>query len=187
MFSRYQRAGTRPAGTGPNPAHGPAANENTAHLAHTAAAHDAKPGNQKDHRRREKLADVKVKLHHAILDKLNLAAIEQVSESDLRTEIAAITAETLGELQVVLTRNERQSINQDLFDEVMGLGPLEPLLKDETVTDILVNGPDNVFVERDGRLTLSETRFKDDKHLARIIDKIVSAVGRRVDESNPYV
>ncbi|MGB0799373.1 MAG: CpaF family protein, partial [Planktomarina sp.] len=78
-------------------------------------------------------------------------------------------------------------LSEELFDEVMGLGPLEPLLQDDTVTDILVNGPHKVFVERDGKLTLSAVRFKDNKHLARVIDKIVSAVGRRVDESNPYV
>ncbi len=178
MFSKYQRAANRPA---PGPANLATLPPQTA----TDLAANSKIAKQQ--KRREKLADVKLQLHQAILDKLNLAAIETVSEADLRAEIAAISTETLNDLQVVLNRDERQTINQDLFDEVMGLGPLEPLLKDETVTDILVNGPDNVFVERDGRLSLSNVRFKDDKHLARIIDKIVSAVGRRVDESNPYV
>jgi pilus assembly protein CpaF len=78
-------------------------------------------------------------------------------------------------------------LNVELFDEVTGLGPLEPLLKDDTVNDILVNGPNRVFVERAGRLELTDVRFKNERHLLRIIDKIVSAVGRRVDESNPYV
>jgi len=86
-----------------------------------------------------------------------------------------------------LNREERATLNQDLFDEVTGLGPLEPLLKDDTINDILVNGPQQVFVERAGKLELTDTTFKDERHLLRIIDKIVSAVGRRVDESNPYV
>jgi pilus assembly protein CpaF len=90
-------------------------------------------------------------------------------------------------MSVVLNKEERSLLHQDLYDEVTGLGPLEPLLKDDTVSDILVNGPKRVFVERNGKLTLSETTFRDEKHLLRIIDKIVSAVGRRVDESNPYV
>ena len=88
---------------------------------------------------------------------------------------------------IVLNREDRQTIQSELFDEVTGLGPLETLLKDETVNDILVNGPNRVFVERAGRLELTDIRFKDERHLLRIIDKIVSAVGRRVDESTPYV
>jgi len=88
---------------------------------------------------------------------------------------------------IVLNREERTTLNQDLFFEVTGLGPLEVLLKDDTVNDILVNGPQQIFVERAGKLELTDVTFKDEKHLMRIIDKIVSAVGRRVDESNPYV
>ncbi|WP_110814211.1 CpaF family protein [Pseudoroseicyclus aestuarii] len=138
-------------------------------------------------RRRERLADIKLDLHRALLDNLNLAALERASESDLKAEIAAITDETLQEKEIVLNREERQALNQDLYDEVTGLGPLEPLLKDDSVNDILVNGPHQVFVERNGRLEISDISFKDERHLLRIIDKIVSAVGRRVDESNPYV
>ena len=87
----------------------------------------------------------------------------------------------------MLNREDRQTLNKELYDEVTGLGPLETLLQDETVNDILVNGPRQVFVERNGKLELSDVTFKDERHLLRIIDKIVSAVGRRVDESNPYV
>jgi len=89
-------------------------------------------------------------------------------------------------MSVSLNATDRGILHQDLYDEVMGLGPLEPLLKDETVNDILVNGPNRIFVERGGKLTLTDITFKDERHLLRIIDKIVSAVGRRVDESNPY-
>jgi pilus assembly protein CpaF len=126
-------------------------------------------------------------MHHRLLDNLNLSALEGAKESELRAEINAITSEQLAEMGVVLNREDRQMLNVELFDEVTGLGPLEPLLKDDTVNDILVNGPNRVFVERAGRLELTDVRFKDERHLLRIIDKIVSAVGRRVDESNPYV
>ena len=141
----------------------------------------------KEKKRKERLSEVKLDLHKTLLDNLNLAALETAAEQDLRTEINAISAERLEELGVVLNRDERTQLSQDLFDEVTGLGPLEALLKDDTVNDILVNGPQQIFVERAGKLQLTDITFKDEKHLLRIIDKIVSAVGRRVDESNPYV
>ncbi|MGR3341755.1 MAG: CpaF family protein, partial [Paracoccaceae bacterium] len=138
-------------------------------------------------KRKARLGEVKVELHKRLLDDLNLAALDTATESDLRAEISAIAGEALEEMAVVLNRDERATLNQELYDEVTGLGPLEPLLKDDTVDDILVNGPHQIFVERDGKLELTDTVFKDERHLLRIIDKIVSAVGRRVDESNPYV
>ncbi len=141
----------------------------------------------KEKKRKERLGEIKLELHKRLLDNLNLSALENASESDLRSEIVAISGEALDEMGVVLNREERQTLNQDLYDEVTGLGPLEPLLKDDSVNDILVNGPQQVFVERAGKLELTDTTFKDERHLLRIIDKIVSAVGRRVDESNPYV
>ncbi|NNE81829.1 MAG: CpaF family protein [Silicimonas sp.] len=141
----------------------------------------------KERKRKERLGEIKLELHKRLLDNLNLSALDTATESDLRSEIVAISGEALDEMGVVLNREERQTLNQDLYDEVTGLGPLEPLLKDETINDILVNGPQQVFVERAGKLELTDTSFKDERHLLRIIDKIVSAVGRRVDESNPYV
>lgn len=141
----------------------------------------------KERKRKQRLGEIKLELHKRLLDNLNLAALENASEGDLRAEIISISGEALDEMGVVLNREERQTLNQDLYDEVTGLGPLEPLLKDDSVNDILVNGPQQVFVERAGRLELTDTTFKDERHLLRIIDKIVSAVGRRVDESNPYV
>jgi len=141
----------------------------------------------KEKRRKERLGEIKLELHKALLDNLNLAALESASEQELRSEINAIANETLEDMGIVLNRDERQSLSQDLFFEVTGLGPLETLLKDESVNDILVNGPQQIFVERDGKLELTDITFKDERHLLRIIDKIVSAVGRRVDESNPYV
>ncbi|HCQ66375.1 MAG TPA: type II secretion system protein E [Rhodobacteraceae bacterium] len=138
-------------------------------------------------KRRLRLGEIKVELHKQLLDNLNLAALDTASEKDLRAEIGTIAAEVLTEMNVVLNREEKTILNQELFDEVTGLGPLEPLLKDDTVNDILVNGPHQIFVERSGKLSLTDVQFKDERHLLRIIDKIVSAVGRRVDESNPHV
>ena len=142
---------------------------------------------EKDIKRRQRLDEIKTEMHSRLLDNLNLSALETAKEADLRAEITAIVSEQLNELGIVLNREDRQTLNVELFDEVTGLGPLEPLLKDPDVNDILVNGPNRVFVERAGKLSLTDVRFKDERHLLRIIDKIVSAVGRRVDESNPYV
>jgi pilus assembly protein CpaF len=141
----------------------------------------------KERKRKERLNDIKLDLHHTLLDNLNLAALETATEKDLRAEINAISVEALEDKGIALNRDDRQLVFQELYDEVTGLGPLEPLLKDESISDILINGPKRIFVERNGKLGLSEVTFKDEKHLLRIIDKIVSAVGRRVDESNPYV
>ena len=141
----------------------------------------------KEKKRKDRLAELKQELHKRLLDSLNLAALEQASEANLKAEISSIAAEALDEMAVSLNKEDRAILNQELYDEVMGLGPLEPLLKDESVNDILVNGPNRIFVERGGKLELTDITFKDERHLLRIIDKIVSAVGRRVDESNPYV
>ncbi|EKE44430.1 type II/IV secretion system protein, TadA subfamily [Oceaniovalibus guishaninsula JLT2003] len=196
MFSRYRKpddpasalsrtAVPAPAGRdAPAVALPPATSQATASAGRVQA--QVEPAG-KDRRRREKLGEIKVRIHQELLENLNLAALEQASEADLKAEITAIAGETLGDLGAVLNRDERQGLIQDLYDEVKGLGPLETLLKDDTVNDILVNGPQQIFVERDGRLTLTDVTFKDERHLLRIIDKIVSAVGRRVDESNPYV
>nr|WP_229738278.1 CpaF family protein [Sinisalibacter lacisalsi] len=145
------------------------------------------PAPDKERKRKERLGEIKGELHKYLLDNLNLSALETASERDLRAEITDLAVEALEEMNVVLNREERTQLNKELFDEVTGLGPLEPLLKDDSVNDILVNGPHQIFVERDGKLTLTDVTFKDERHLLRIIDKIVSAVGRRVDESNPYV
>ncbi|MCU0901853.1 MAG: CpaF family protein [Cypionkella sp.] len=200
MFSRFKKpeAGPAPTGLKPVTSSGPVA---------PVAAQAAKPiavasrpvqtapppktpaeavAQDKEKKRKEKLMELKVELHKRLLDNLNLSALEKASESSLKQEIASITAEALDEMSVALNAQDRQILHQELYDEVMGLGPLEALLKDDTVNDILVNGPKRIFVERAGKLSLTDITFKDERHLLRIIDKIVSAVGRRVDESNPY-
>ena len=201
MFSKYKKPTAAGGAAKPTPAANPKINVAAAVEAAPKAAAapqsmmkprpSKKPGEvapmDKEKRRKERLGEIKLELHKALLDNLNLAALESASEQELRNEINAIANETLEDMGIVLNRDERQSLSQDLFFEVTGLGPLETLLKDDSVNDILVNGPQQIFVERDGRLQLTDVTFKDERHLLRIIDKIVSAVGRRVDESNPYV
>lgn len=131
--------------------------------------------------------DLKVELHRRLIDLINLSALETMTRSQIETEIGELVHEQLAQQKHALNHDERKQLVADILDELLGLGPLEPLLQDHSITDILVNGPEVVFVERKGVLERVETRFKDDKHLLRIIQKIVSAVGRRVDESSPFV
>lgn len=131
--------------------------------------------------------DLKVELHQRLLNVINLSALETLSREQIKGEIGDIVAEQLAHQNHALNLAERKQLVDDVLDELLGLGPLEPLLKDPSITDILVNGHLNVFVERHGVLAKSSSRFKDEKHLLRIIQKIVSDVGRRVDESSPLV
>ncbi len=194
MFSKYKKSSAEPVAA---PAAAAAAAKVAEEVATEASpkvvrrAAPVKPAEvavlDKERKRKERMQEIKLELHRALLDNLNLAALEHATEKDLRQEINAIAGEVLEEKNIILNREDRQTLNQELFDEVTGLGPLETLLKDDTVNDILVNGPKQIFVERAGKLELTDITFKDERHLLRIIDKIVSAVGRRVDESNPYV
>ena len=131
--------------------------------------------------------DLKVELHQRLLDLINLSALDNMSREQIQDEVGDIVLEELDKQRHALNHAERRRLVDDVLDELLGLGPLEPLLKDSTITDILVNGHNNVFVERYGVLETSPMRFKDEKHLVRIIQKIVSAVGRRIDESSPMV
>jgi pilus assembly protein CpaF len=131
--------------------------------------------------------DLKMRVHHQLLERINLAVLDKLPRKKIEEEISQIVAELLDEDGEVVNKTERASLVEDVLDELLGLGPLEPLLQDETITDILVNGHETVFVERRGLLERVQTRFQDEKHLLRIIQKIVSAVGRRVDESSPFV
>ena len=131
--------------------------------------------------------NLKVELHRRLLDLINLSALEKMTRPQIETEIGELVHEQLALQKHALNQEERKRLVADILDELLGLGPLEPLLQDHSITDILVNGHDVVFVERSGVLERAETRFKDERHLLRIIQKIVSAVGRRVDESSPFV
>lgn len=131
--------------------------------------------------------DLKVDLHQRLLDVINLSALETMTRDQIQRELGEIVQEQLAQQNQALNLSERRQLVDDVLDELLGLGPLEPLLKDPTITDIMVNTHRTVFVERFGRLEETAARFKDEKHLSRIITKIVSAVGRRVDEHQPMV
>jgi pilus assembly protein CpaF len=129
----------------------------------------------------------KQRIYERLLKVLDLSLLGSLEESAARNQIREITNRLLLEESAPLSLAQRQFVTRRIEDEVMGHGPLEPLLADPTISDILVNGHDQVYIERRGKLELTEVRFNDDAHLMNIIDRIVSAVGRRVDESSPMV
>ncbi|NHZ62248.1 CpaF family protein [Massilia genomosp. 1] len=130
---------------------------------------------------------IKARIHLKLLDKFDLAALEALPAPMLRAEIAVMAERLLEQEQAAVNESERRSLIRDIQHEMLGFGPLELLMADPTISDILVNSYKRIFVERMGRLELSTVRFSDEKHLLRIIEKIVSLVGRRIDESSPMV
>ncbi len=139
------------------------------------------------HWEEDRHTELKVALHQKLIDIINLSALENMSRAQVEVEVGEIVHEQLALQKHALNLEERRRLVSDILDELLGLGPLEPLLKDNSITDILVNGHKIVFVERNGRLVETAARFKDEKHLLRIIQKIVAAVGRRIDEASPFV
>ena len=131
--------------------------------------------------------ELKFALHRKLLDRINLEALSSVASERVRNEVRAAVARLVEEERAPLSITEKDRIIEEVLDEVFGLGPLEPLLADPTISDILVTTPALVFVERAGKLYRTPVEFKDNAHLLRIIEKIVSRVGRRVDESSPLV
>lgn len=131
--------------------------------------------------------ELKFTLHRKLLDKINLEALATIDNQRVRQEVRQALITLIDSEPTLLSGVEKQQICDEVLDEVFGLGPLEPLLADPTISDILVNGPKQVYVERRGKLELTSVSFRDNAHLLRVIDKIVSQVGRRVDESTPMV
>src|ERR1041384_2626856 len=131
--------------------------------------------------------ELKANVHKKLLNRLNLEALASSDRARAESEIRTLLGELLAEEGTPLSLGERETLFVELLDDVFGLGPLEPLLRDPSVSDILVNTYKNVFVERGGLLERVPTTFQDDRHLLRVIDRIVSAVGRRVDDSSPMV
>src|SRR5579862_4838903 len=131
--------------------------------------------------------ELKFTLHRKLLDRINLEALSSMAGERVRAEIRAAVAKLVEEEKTPLSLVEKDRVIEEILDEVFGLGPLEPLLQDPTVSDILVTTPRLVYVERGGKLYRTPVEFKDDAHLLRIIEKVVSRVGRRVDESSPLV
>src|ERR1700704_197180 len=133
----------------------------------------------------DKLLDAKVRLHRRLIEEINLQALEKLPEEEIRAHVMQLVSQYILVERLPLNTQELNSFVSEILDEMTGLGPLEPLLKDPTVNDILINGHECVYVERAGVLEPCGVRFKDEQHLLRIINKIVSAVGRRGDESHP--
>ncbi len=130
----------------------------------------------------DKLLDAKVRLHRRLIEEINLSALEKLPEEEMRAHIQQLVSQYVMVERLALNSQELSDFVTEILDEMTGLGPLEPLLKDGSISDILINGHESVYVERGGLLEPCGVRFKDEAHLLRIINKIVAAVGRRVDE-----
>ena len=131
--------------------------------------------------------ELKSSVHRDLLNKVDLEKVATVRDGGMRAQVFSVIRGLVSDLSTPLSAAERESLALEVLDEVFGLGPLEPLLQDPTVSDILVNGYKTTYVERAGVLEETKVMFKDDAHLMNIIDKILSGVGRRVDESSPMV
>jgi len=153
--------------------------------ANPSAAQPQRPGEKLSVASLESIEEAKSKIQPIILDRMDMAAAAQLSREDLAHQLAGLVAEILAELKLRLNLKEQQGLVELLLNDMLGLGPLEPLLADETVTDIMVNGANKVYVERKGKLVLTEVRFRNDAHVMNIANRIVSQVGRRIDESQP--
>jgi pilus assembly protein CpaF len=154
------------------------------------AGHEAEPAK----RRPDPYAELKTRIHHACIAKLGpqLYAADRsaggtASSEDLAERVLRAVTEQLALDRTPLTREERRQITRDITDDILGYGPLEPLLRDDSITEVMVNNHDRVYIERRGKIEAAEATFVDNAHLLRIIDKIVSQVGRRVDEASPMV
>jgi len=137
--------------------------------------------------RRPALLEEKLKLHARIIDEFNLTLLEKLPRGELVKQVAAYVATYVRSERISLNQRELEIFSEEIVDEMTGYGPIEPLLKDPTVTDILINTHKLCFVERFGKLYETKVHFKDEAHLLRIIGKIVAGVGRRIDESSPMV
>ena len=175
MFSRFKKdnaparpaapaaaAAAAPAPSAPRPAQAAPVSAMRAAPAAAARSPAEAVAADKEAKRKNRMMELKLELHKRLLETLNLSALEHASEQNLKMEISSLASEALDEMSVALNKDDRTTLVQELYDEVMGLGPLEPLLKDETVNDILVNGPNRVFVERAGKLQLTDVTFRDE-------------------------
>ncbi|MEM8813042.1 MAG: CpaF family protein [Pseudomonadota bacterium] len=178
MGSRFSALRSAPPVTPPPPENGGAAEE-------AVAPEPVAPPPESKPVPTSKMIDVKARIHHKLIEDLNLVALDRLSRSEVTDEIRDYVGEYAKQERLALNTSETDDLVETIVDEMMGLGPLEPLLSDPTISDILINGHHNCFVERSGVLQPIKIPFKDEAHLLRIINKIVSAVGRRIDESYP--
>ncbi len=147
-----------------------------------------RPANQAASPRVHALEELRQKMHQFVIQELGPILYDQrVSETDLRKQVEEQLHRALSQERLALQSTERQALVQSVFDDVLGYGPIDRLLRDPGINEVMVNGPERVYVEHNGKIELTEVRFVDESHLRRIIDKIVSQVGRRVDEATPMV
>jgi pilus assembly protein CpaF len=179
MFGRFRQGGQATEGPGAGAGAGRAADRQPPDNAPHAGPHP--------YEHSPRYIELKVSMHRRLLEIMNLSAIEKMERAEIATEVNELLEELLAEAREPLSSGERARLTNDIIDELLGLGPLEPLLKDPTISDILVNTHARVFVERRGTLELTRVTFRDEAHLRRIIERIVARVGRRVDESEPTV
>jgi pilus assembly protein CpaF len=131
--------------------------------------------------------EIKTRIHHKLLSSLTSDQLRTLNKESVRGQIGSVVERLVADEGIPMTLAERERVIEEILDEVFGLGPLEPLLKDPSISDIMVNGFDNVYIERGGRIVETNIRFKDQNHVRLIIERIVSAVGRRIDDSSPIV
>jgi len=135
----------------------------------------------------DNLLDVRLKLHARLIDEIDLSKLDKLDEPEMRRQVRKLVGDFAKEERLPLNSAELEQLGASVFDEMVGLGPIEPLLQDDTIADILINGPYKVYVERHGELERTQVRFRDNDHLLRIVNRIVATVGRRIDESSPMV
>ena len=131
--------------------------------------------------------ELKARVHRRLVDTLDLVAAQRLPVHELRQECLRRLDQLLGEERVPFTTVEKQQLLREVMDDIFGLGPIEELLRDQTISDILINGPFQIYIEREGRLPATKAQFRDNEHLMRVIQRIASRIGRRVDESSPML
>ncbi len=145
------------------------------------------PANTSDGTGQNSFQEMKARLHRTLINRMDLTKLQTLTSEQVHAEVSRLAESVLAQEAVPLSVSERERLVSDVQHELFGLGPLEPLLADPTISDILVNKHDKIYIERRGRIEVTNVRFKDDEHLMRVIERIVSSVGRRIDESSPMV
>jgi pilus assembly protein CpaF len=135
----------------------------------------------------DSMLDMRLRLHTKLIEEIDLSKLDKLDEGEMRRQVRRLVADFAKTERLALNGSELDALGASVFDEMVGLGPIEPLLKDDSIADILINGPFQVYVERRGELEIAPVRFRDNDHLLRIVNRIVAAVGRRIDESSPMV
>ncbi|HEX8570064.1 MAG TPA: CpaF family protein [Caulobacteraceae bacterium] len=131
--------------------------------------------------------DIKLRLHAQLIDEIDLSKLEKLDKGEMQKQVRSLVTEFVRAERLALNSTELEELGGSVFDEMVGLGPIEPLLKDDSISDILINGPFQIYIERKGELEVAPVRFRDNEHLLRIVNRIAAGVGRRIDESSPMV